>query len=280
MGHIYRWCSNGNAFCSLQSADMAAQKSTYKLILELMFSRRWWLATLLILVASVVCIRLGFWQLDRLKQERSFTAQVRAVQAMQPLNLPTQVDLTTMEYRAVTATGIYDFQNQIATRDQYNGVQPGYDLLTPLKLSDGEAVLVDRGWIPSNDNSTSADWRKYDQPGQVAIKGTIRLGQAQPTPGSDTDPTLTPNQTRLDFWIYINMDRIRQQIPYSILPVYIKLNPNPAITNPPIPIQQETLDLSSGANNLNYAIQWFSFSMLFIVGFAYFLWRKELRKRS
>ena len=172
------------------------------------------------------------------------------------------------------------FKIKSRTRDQYNGVQPGYDLLTPLKLSDGEAVLVDRGWIPSDDNSTSADWRKYDQPGQVAIKGTIRLGQAQPTPGSDTDPTLTPNQTRLEFWIYINMDRIRQQIPYSILPVYIKLNPNPAITNPPIPIQQETLDLSSGAKNLNYAIQWFSFSMLFIVGFAYFLWRKELRKRS
>ena len=50
-----------------------------------------------------------------------------------------------MEYRAITATGTYDFQNQIATRDQYNGVQPGYDLFTPLQLSDGEAVLVDRG---------------------------------------------------------------------------------------------------------------------------------------
>ena len=259
---------------------MAAQKSNYKLIINLMFSRRWWLATLLILVASAVCIRLGFWQLDRLKQERSFADQVYAVRAMTPLSLPAQLDLTTMEYRAVTATGTYDFQNQIATRDQYNGVQPGYDLFTPLKLSDGEAVLVDRGWIPSDGNSTPADWRKYDQLGKVTISGTIRLGQAQPTPGSDTDPTLTPNQTRLDFWIYINMDRIRQQIPYPILPVYVELNPNPTITNPPIPIQQETLDLSSGASNLNYAIQWFSFSILFIAGYAYFLWRKELRKRS
>ncbi|MGA7192052.1 MAG: SURF1 family protein [Anaerolineales bacterium] len=259
---------------------MAAQKSNCKLILSLMFGRRWWLATLLILIASGVCIRLGFWQLDRLKQERSFTDHVGSVQAMPPLNLPAQVDLTTMEYRAVTASGKYDFQNQIATRDQYNGVQPGYDLFTPLQLSDGEAVLVDRGWIPSDGNSTPTDWRKYDQPGQLAIKGTIRLGQAQPTPGSDTDPTLAPNQTRLDFWIYVNMDRIRQQIPYPILPVYVELNPNPAITDPPIPIQQETLDLSSGANNLNYAIQWFSFSILFIVGYGYFLWRKELRKRS
>ena len=78
---------------------MAAQKSNYKLIVKLMFSRRWWLATLLILVASAVCIRLGFWQLDRLKQEQTFTDQVHAVQAMLPLNLPAQTDLTTMEYR-------------------------------------------------------------------------------------------------------------------------------------------------------------------------------------
>ena len=259
---------------------MAAPKNNYKLILNLMFSRRWWLATLLILIASAACIRLGFWQLDRLKQERSFTDQVHALQVMPPLNLPAQVDLSTMEYRAVTATGTYDFQNQIATRDQYNGVQPGYDLLTPLQFSDGEAVLVDRGWIPADGNSTPADWRKYDQPGQAAISGIIRLGQTQPTLGSDTDPMLTPNQTRLDFWVYVNMDRIRQQTPYPILPVYVELNPNPSITNPPIPIQQETLDLSSGSNNLNYAIQWFSFSILFIIGYAYYLWRRELRKRS
>lgn len=259
---------------------MAAQKSNYKLIVRLMLSRRWLLATLLILIASAVCIRLGFWQLDRLKQERAFTAQIHAVQAMPPLTLPAQVNLTAMEYRAVKASGTYDFQNQVATRDQYNGVQPGYDLLTPLQLSDGEAVLIDRGWIPSDGNSTPADWRKYDQLGQVMVSGIIRLGQEQPTYGSDTDPTLTPDQTRLDFWIYINMDRIRQQIPYPILPAYIKLNPDPAITNPPIPLQQETLDLSSGANNLNYAIQWFSFSILFIAGYVYLLWRKELRKRS
>ena len=64
---------------------------------------------------------------------------------MSPLNLPAQVDLTTMEYRQVNASGTYDFQYQIATRDQYNGVQPGYHLFTPFHLSDGEAVLVDRG---------------------------------------------------------------------------------------------------------------------------------------
>ncbi len=259
------------------------------MILKLMFSRRWWWATLLILIIAAVCIRLGFWQLSRLSEESSFANRIRTIQAMPPIDLsqPTTVDLTTMEYRAATVTGTYDFQNQVAIRNQYNDVQPGYHLLTPLRLADtstslgagGKAVLVDRGWIPSVGNSAPADWRKYDQPGQVTIGGIIRLGQTESTPGSDADPTLTPNQTRLDFWIYVNMDRLSKQIPYPLLPVYVQIAPNPSITDPPIPIL-ETLDLSGGSTNLNYAIQWFSFSMLFIAGYAYYLWRKELRKKT
>ncbi len=133
--------------------------------------------------------------------------------------------------------------------------------------------------FPSDGNSAPIDWHQYDQSGQVTVSGIIRLGQAQPTPGSDADPTLMPNQTRLDFWIYVNVDRIRQQIPYPILPIYIQLTPIPNRADPPIPIL-ESLDLSDGSTNLNYAIQWCLFAILFVVGYGYYLWRKDLRKKS
>ncbi len=243
-----------------------------------MLTRRRILATVLILAAAAVCIRLGIWQLDRLAERRAFNAHVLSVQAMTPLPLPANGDLTAMEYRAVTASGTYDFQNQVAIRNQYNGIQPGYHLLTPLRLADGEAVLVDRGWIPAEGNSSPDAWHQYDQPGPINVQGIIRLGQIQPTFGSDADPTLTPEQTRLDFWIYVNLNRIAEQIPYSILPVYIQLNPDPARTDPPVPIQP-TLDLSEGPH-MSYAIQWFSFSVLFILGYGYFIWRKELRQKA
>ena len=260
---------------------MASQKdeSLILRIFKLMFSRRFWLPTVLVLAAAAVCVRLSIWQLGRLQETRAFYNHMISVQNMPPLELPAAGDLTTMEYRAVTATGVYDFQDQIATRDQYDGVQPGYHLLTPLRLSDGQAVLVDRGWIPSDGNSTPADWRQYDQDGQVTVRGIIRLGQTQPTPGSDVDPTLAPGQTRLDFWIYINLDRLARQIPYPILPVYIQLTPLGGRADPPIPIL-ESLDLSDGTTNLNYAFQWCLFAVLFIVGYGYYLWRKELRRKS
>jgi surfeit locus 1 family protein len=259
---------------------MAAQKtnSIVLSIVKLMFSRRYMLTTILIFIASAVCVRLGIWQVSRFNETRAFYDHMQSVQTMPPLNLPAQGDLTTMEYRPVTASGMYDFQDQIATRDQYNGVEPGYHLITPLRLSDGEAVLVDRGWIPSDGNSAPADWHKYDQPGQVAVSGIIRLGQTNPTPGSVADPTLTPDQTRLDFWVYLNLDRIKTQIPYPILPVYIELTPIPNRADLPLPIL-EPLDLSDGATNLNYVFQWNLFAVLFIAGYGYYLWRKELRKK-
>jgi surfeit locus 1 family protein len=247
------------------------------MIFRKMFTRQWILITILIIVAALVCVRLGIWQLDRLAETRAFNAHIYSVRAMQPLNLPASDDLTTMEWRAVRLSGTYDFENQIAIRNQFNGGQFGYHLVTPLHLSDGSAVLVDRGWIPADGNSTPADWSKYDQPGQVALSGVIRLSEANPPLGAAADPTLTPDQTRLDFWIFINVERIGKQIPYPILPVYVQLDPDPNRADPPIPYQP-TLDLSEGSHE-SYAYQWFSFATIFIVGYVVYLNKQESKKK-
>ena len=140
------------------------------MIFRVMLSREWLLTTLLVLVGSAVCVRLGIWQLDRLQQRRTFNAHVEAMWSAPPLTL-TGVSmaegLTTMEYRAVQVSGTYDFANQVALRNSYFQGQYGYYLLTPLLLNDGSAVLVERGWIPADGNESPTEWRRYDQPGWV-----------------------------------------------------------------------------------------------------------------
>lgn len=242
-----------------------------------MFSSKWIWTTLLVVLGALICARLGIWQLDRLAQRRAFNAQVLSMRALPPLDLPSKADLTKMDWRAVHLHGIYDFMNQVAIRNQYNDNVPGYHLLTPLHLADGEAVLVDRGWIPADGNDAPANWQKYDQPGEVALSGIIRLSETQPGFGGVTDPTLTPGQTRLDFWVYVNLDRIAQQIPYPVLPVYVQLDPDPSRTDPPIPYQPE-LDLSEGPHQ-SYAIQWFSFAALLLIGYPFYLHKQETGKK-
>ena len=240
-------------------------------ILRAMFSRRWILATLLGVAGSAVCIRLGIWQLDRLAQRRAFNTQYLEASMSSPIILDSasQVDLTTMEYRTITVTGTYDPANQVVLRNQFHDNQPGYFLLTPLILSDGAGILVERGWIPAEGNASPSDWRQYDQLGEVTISGIIRLGQTQPEVGGVPDPELAAGQTRLDFWNLVNVERISRQIPYKLLPVFVQPEPDPSLTQPPYPYQP-VIEISEGPH-MGYALQWFSFAILLFLGYPFFL---------
>src|SRR5215213_6006640 len=104
------------------------------MLLLKMFQRKWLLATLLVVAGTGLCIRLGIWQLDRLAQRRAFNHQVLTMRAMPALDLNQEqpTDISTMEWRPVSVQGEYDFADQVALRNQYNGDQYGYHLMTPL----------------------------------------------------------------------------------------------------------------------------------------------------
>jgi surfeit locus 1 family protein len=244
-----------------------------------MFSRAWLLATLLVLAGTAFCIRMGIWQLERLEQRRAFNAQVESMRAEKLLDLNQNLpaDISSMEWRAVTVSGTYDFENQIALRNQFNGDQYGYHLITPLRFGDPStrfasgqaAVLVDRGFIPADGNSNPADWRAYDEAGQVTLTGQIRLGQEKPAFGGVADA----DADHLDVWNNLNVERISAQSPYPILTVYIQPNKIENDTAPPIPFQP-VVELTEGPH-FGYALQWFSFATILFVGYPFFLRKQE-----
>jgi surfeit locus 1 family protein len=239
-----------------------------------MVQRKWLLATLLVLAGTVLCIRLGIWQLDRLEQRRAFNAQYESARAQPLLNLNQGLpaDIVEMEWRPVAATGEYDFANQVAIRNQYYGSQYGYHLLTPILLHGGEAVLVDRGWIPAEGNAVPEDWRKYDEPGAIHVTGQVRLGRAKSTLLGVSDP-LPEDGTKLEVWNNADLTRIAAQMPYPILPIYIQPDVDPADTEPPIPFQPE-VELTEGPH-FGYALQWFTFAAILFIGYPFFLRKQE-----
>lgn len=245
------------------------------MLIKTMFTRKWLLTTLLVLFGAALCIRLGIWQLDRLAQRRAFNAHYLSVRAMPALDLNADAasDLVSMEYRAVAARGTYDFANQVALRNQYYDNQYGYHLLTPLRLDDGRAVLVDRGWIPPEGNDSLEGWTRYDGAAPARVEGMMRLGGTKIPFGANPDPALVPGQTRLDFWNFVNLERLAAQIPYPILPIYIQPNPEPGRVEPPIPYQPE-IELTEGPH-MGYAIQWFFFASLLLGGYPFYLRKQE-----
>jgi surfeit locus 1 family protein len=248
-----------------------------------LFARDRLLGTLVILVAGAICVRLGVWQLDRLAQRRDFNHHVLAAQEMAPLDLPSSEDLSMQEYRTVRAEGTYDFEHQFAIRNQFYNGENGFDLITPLlfgtQASDGqagaEAVLVDRGWIPAATNGSASDWRKYDEPSRAGVAGLLRLAVAAPSLAGLAEPTPVARNGRIDFWIFMDIDGIQKQLPYSLMAVYIQKSPEPDSVSPPIAVTP-TLDLSEGPH-LGYAMQWFGFAALFVVGYPLYLRKQEGR---
>lgn len=250
-------------------------------VLRRMFSMKWAVTTLLVFFGTAVCVRLGIWQLDRLEQRRAFNHQVETMRAAEPLDLnsSTPADIASMEWRAVTVTGEYDLENQVALRNQYNDGVYGFHLITPLLYNpstgsgqDGMAVLVNRGWIPAESDSAPQDWRVYDEPGQVTVTGQIRLGQGKPAFGGVAD-ALPMDGARLGVWNNLDVEKMSTQMPYPTLDVFIQPNVIVDDFEPPIPYQP-IIELTEGSH-FGYALQWFTFATILFFGYPFYLRKQD-----
>ncbi|MBE7534881.1 MAG: SURF1 family protein [Anaerolineales bacterium] len=250
------------------------------MLLRRMLSRRWILTTLLVVAGTLVLIRLGVWQLDRLAERRADNAHYAEMLSLPPLNLNAEIpsQLGEMEYRAATATGTYDFENQIAVRNQVHRDQYGYHLLTPLRFESptgaGEtAVFVDRGWIPLEGNATPTAWRKYDAPESVEISGVIRLGQSKPAFGGIAD-ALPLDGSKLEIWNNADLAMIADQMPYPVLKIYVQLDE--AIQNETPPISSAPEFEATEGPHFGYALQWFVFAAILFFGYPFFLRKQDV----
>jgi surfeit locus 1 family protein len=245
------------------------------------FSRGWIATTMLAIAGAAVCVRLGIWQLDRLAQRQAFNSHVLEMRALPMLQLPSTEDLEAQEYRRVRVRGTFDPELQVAIRNQAHDGQYGFRLVSPLRI-DGEpdsvdgapaAVLVDRGWIPAQGNEQPDDWRKYDEPGMVEVRGVIRLGQTGPIFGGITQPTPVPGELRAMFWVYADVAGIGKQLPYAIVPVYVQSDGTaiPGI----LPIAgTPMLELTEGPHR-GYAMQWFAFAAILLIGYPIYVGKRE-----
>lgn len=228
------------------------------------------LAGLLVVVIAAVCVRLGFWQLDRLEQRRARNAEVRAGLAAPPLALDAELvrriaaHPDSFEYRRARAEGVWEQSASLLLRGRARRGQPGVHLVTPLRLA-GESgiLLVDRGWLPAADANT-ADPRPYREPGDVAVEGLIRV---PPDAGGDAEPLLEVQFDGVRFPTYQRLDpeRLQGRFELPVLPFHLERTAPPGGAEN-LPFGAPPPELDEGPH-LGYAFQWFSFATIAVVGF-------------
>lgn len=114
--------------------------------------RPWW-SPVAMLVTVLLTGTAARWQLDRAAEKESlFAAFAAGGVATRLATLPDDAAAVALRYRQVRISGRYDGDHQILLDNSPRDGRPGYQVLTPLRLPDGEAVLVNRGWLPADGN--------------------------------------------------------------------------------------------------------------------------------
>lgn len=232
------------------------------------------LGTLVVLVVALTCVRFGFWQLDRLEQKRAHNALIQARASEPPVTLTAALqDTTGLLDRNALVQGRFDNDHSIVLPGRSLRGTPGVYVLTPLLLEgSGTAILVNRGWVPSPDAS-SVELDSLRQSGDQRIHGLI---QAFPSTGTESNGSENPDSFRTH-WFRIDPARLRAQFPYPLLPV--QLQALPAADAPRFPERLPPPTLNEGPH-LNYALQWFSFATIAIVGWFVMVLRKGDSRRA
>lgn len=240
-------------------------------MLRRLLTFRWIAFTVVVLVLAGVCIQLGRWQLHRLDERHERNAITRTNIAAPPAALETvlgsrgrdRVVGRELEWRRATVTGRYDAGHQIVVRYRNVKDRPGFEIVTPLLLSDGSAVLVDRGFI-GRQASSSQDPDVRVPSGEVTVTGRLRHSER----GESGATRPVDGHARL-----INAEAIGAATGLRLVDGYLTLDEQvPAktaeLSGLPLP------EIDSGPHFF-YAMQWFFFALLALGGLVYFA-REEL----
>jgi len=236
---------------------------------------KWTLSSILVILGVFVLIRLGFWQLDRLDQRRKFNDHYLKQISLKPIDLnvkPIPKSLADMEYREISVSGYYDFENEIYLQNQANQNEPGYRVVTPLLIDNSEsAVFIERGWISFTDFENMEEINeKYDQ--KQSISGIIR----NPESNDKILESETSTDNQQNFYLYVDINSLQTKTDYELLPIYIQQKGENEYGKP-IP-QIAEIEISEGPH-FGYAIQWFFFASLLGFGYPFFV-RKQLNEKN
>lgn len=226
-----------------------------------LFKPKWIAFHLLVVVAIVTMVDLGFWQLRRLEQKREFNATVEERYDAPPLPfddlLTPGTDPGDVEWRPVTVSGTYLPDGTITLVNRSQGGRSGQDLVVPLRLDDGRVLLVNRGFIPQTDGvGPPVPAERVNLVARLRTTQERRTGQLSDPPDG---PLLVAQR--------VDVQRLADQVGGNVVPMYVDLvrSDPPEVDRMPEPVIAPVL---GEANHLSYAVQWYIFSTAVAVGWV------------
>lgn len=226
------------------------------------------LSILVIIATSLVVgglFKLGLWQLDRADEKVNLAALIHERQ-QQTLSINTSEITKQVAHMPASALGSYDSAHQfIYDNVTFQGVA-GFEVLTPFKLKNNRnAILVKRGWKPIKDRrvlkQTVLDVPETERTIQGILAQPLERFQLDIVPLKGTFPMVIQS---------LDLKQLSKQLDYDLLPMVLELNKN----EPDGFVREWRPFQGSADKHTAYAIQWFAFAGIFLIG-VLFLHRKK-----
>jgi surfeit locus 1 family protein len=229
------------------------------------FRPRLW-PSLATLGALIVLVGLGTWQVERLRWKEDLVAARSAQLAAPPVALPAQSeDWPGWEFRRVELSGRFRHELEQLFGASTHAGRLGHHVLTPLVRDDGTAVVLDRGWVPT-DQAHPAARREGQIEGPVTLTGIARYR------GDDRTGWFTPaNEPDQAMWFSYDLPALEQATGLTLLPVVVEAGDQP---NPGgLPIGGLTrIELTN--NHLQYVITWYGLALTLVAVYLAFSLRR------
>jgi surfeit locus 1 family protein len=158
-----------------------------------------------------------------------------------------------IQYRRVLVQGefLHDQERLLYTGPRVLHGKKGYNLLTPMRLVNGDMILVDRGWVPS-EMKEKASRPETLSGGEVTLLGMVHRGEVQRRFVPDND-----EKNKLWFWIDA-MGALQQQGRN----LYVRLLQDSSRSGYPI---GGDAFIKHRNDHLQYAITWYSLAISVLV---------------
>jgi len=236
-----------------------------------LLSRRWLLFAIAVAALSYLAYALGQWQFDRQqdREERNALILANLDAAPVPVADVLAVDRPVAradEWRRIEARGTYVPEDTVVIRYRTRDGVAGVDLVTPLRTVEGPAVLVDRGWLQTDNRGIDALATPDPPPGQVTVTGWVRVDatgrSAEVADSSARAISSVEIAPTLDYPVYGGFVDLVSETPPPAEPLRLAAEP----------------DLGEGPHFF-YGLQWWFFAALAVFGFGYLAFDEARARR-
>jgi surfeit locus 1 family protein len=228
--------------------------------------------TLTYLCLVTLLTGLGNWQLGRSEQKRQFIAQQEqglASTEVITLTADTEDNVENIRYQKVKVNGRYDYAHQFLIDNQISSGKAGYFVLTPLIMQDdAKAVLVNRGWIPLNQDRTTLPDLKVS-PELTTVSGRINTF---PSVGIKLAGAEIPTDSWPSVVQVVDSQVLAKKLAYSVFSFQLELD-----KDLPEGFKREwkTATIMLPEQHTAYAFQWFALAFTLTLLFFWYSFKRN-----